>query len=59
MCIAEMQLCAGKLASPSSGIGSNKDDSAADSAIEFCNTPEGYLEMGKQLGIAFAALLGS
>jgi len=44
----------GKLASPCSlSVGSRED---SDAAIEFCNTPEGYCEMGKQLGIAFAAL---
>ena len=45
---------AGKLASLCSGSVGSRDDS--DSAIDFCNTPEGYCEMGKQLGIAFAAL---
>ncbi|KAL0053973.1 hypothetical protein WJX82_001877 [Trebouxia sp. C0006] len=44
----------GKLASPCSGSVGSREDS--DAAIEFCNTPEGYCEMGKQLGIAFAAL---
>lgn len=49
------KLChAGKLAGPCSGSVGSREDS--DAAIEFCNTPEGYCEMGKQLGIAFAAL---
>ncbi|KAL0021131.1 hypothetical protein WJX77_002577 [Trebouxia sp. C0004] len=44
----------GKLGSPCSGSAGSRENS--DLAIEFCNTPEGYCEMGKQLGVAFAAL---
>ena len=48
----------GKLSNSVLGISASKDEANADSDcdIDFCNTPEGYLEMGKQLGVAFAAI---
>ena len=49
---------AGKLASSSSGASGTKGDLGAEHAIDFCNTPEGYCEMGNQLGLAFAAMFG-
>lgn len=33
-----------------------KDGCRHDGDVDFCNTPEGYCEMGKQLGLAFASM---
>ena len=34
-----------------------RDGSTPDGAVDFCNTPGGYHEMGGQLGLAFASMV--
>ena len=46
---------AGRVAAAGDAL--SKDDFHQEGDVDFCNTPEGYCEMGKQLGLAFASIL--
>ena len=45
---------AGRVAGAEDAV--SKDDFHQEGDVDFCNTPEGYCEMGKQLGLAFASM---
>ena len=47
--------CAGRVAAAGDAI--SKDNFHQEGDVDFCNTPEGYYEMGKQLGLAFASIV--
>ena len=56
---ATVNASAGKGLMASSGSSSARDVAGPDLDVDFSNTPEGYFEMGKQLGIAFSTMYGS
>ena len=50
---------AGRAAVPQGDVAVVKDGSSEEGVVDFCNTPEGYCEMGKQLGLAFASVFAN
>lgn len=49
--------CAGRVAPAHGDPAVAKDGFTPDGAVDFCNTPAGYHEMGRQLGLAFASMI--
>ena len=47
---------AGKVANAQAEGSISKECLSENAAIDFCNTPGGYCEMGRQLGLAFACM---
>ena len=57
--IIDCAACAAGKGGLASGGLSARDHAAPEPDIEFSNTPDGYFEMGKQLGVAFSTMYGS